>query len=45
MADTKPKKELGQHWLHDQGILETICDAAAISADDYIVGLGQALVH
>jgi len=43
MADTKPKKELGQHWLHDQGILETICDAAAISPDDYVVEIGPGL--
>jgi len=43
MTDTKPKKELGQHWLHDQSILETICDAASISADDYIVEIGPGL--
>jgi len=43
MIEVKPKKELGQHWLHDQTVLDSICDAAAISANDYIVEIGPGL--
>ena len=43
MAEIKPKKELGQHWLHDQGILDAICVAANISPNDYVVEIGPGL--
>jgi len=43
MTEIKPKKELGQHWLHDQGVLDAICVAANISANDCIVEIGPGL--
>ena len=43
MAEIKPKKELGQHWLHDQDVLDAICVAADISVTDYVVEIGPGL--
>ena len=33
MAEIKPKKELGQHWLYDQGVLDAICVAADVAVN------------
>ncbi len=38
-----PKKELGQHWLHDEFSLEAMCDAADVSSGDQIVEVGPGL--
>lgn len=38
-----PKKELGQHWLHDRDILAAIADAADISPDDTVLEIGPGL--
>lgn len=35
-----PKKELGQHWLKDPGVLVEIADAAALTADDTVLEIG-----
>jgi 16S rRNA (adenine1518-N6/adenine1519-N6)-dimethyltransferase len=43
MADVIPKKSLGQHWLHDEAVLQTICDAAAVSDTDTILEIGPGL--
>lgn len=41
MTDTK--KELGQHWLKDIGILEAIAEAANLTSDDYVLEIGPGL--
>ncbi|HSX42830.1 MAG TPA: 16S rRNA (adenine(1518)-N(6)/adenine(1519)-N(6))-dimethyltransferase RsmA [Candidatus Saccharimonadales bacterium] len=41
--DPAPKKSLGQHWLHDQGVLSAICDAAEVAADDTVLEVGPGL--
>src|SRR5262249_39119633 len=33
-------KSLGQHWLTDQGSLEAICAAAALTKDDVVLEIG-----
>ncbi len=38
-----PKKELGQHWLHDDESLQAMCDIANISKDDYVVEIGPGM--
>lgn len=38
-----PKKSLGQHWLHDEDVLEDICDLAELQADDCVVEIGPGL--
>ena len=38
-----PKKQLGQHWLHDDGALNSICKAANIKKGDYVVEVGPGL--
>jgi 16S rRNA (adenine1518-N6/adenine1519-N6)-dimethyltransferase len=35
-----PKKRLGQHFLHDPGILRRIAEALAITADDTVLEIG-----
>jgi 16S rRNA (adenine1518-N6/adenine1519-N6)-dimethyltransferase len=41
MADLPfAKKSLGQHWLDDQTTLQTICDTAAVTANDIILEIG-----
>ncbi len=37
------KKELGQHWLHDEGILEAIVEAGDITEDDNVLEIGPGL--
>ena len=38
-----PKKELGQHWLHDKAILKTIVDSANIVPGDSVIEIGPGL--
>ena len=38
-----PKKELGQHWLRDPGILAEIAEAAELSKDDVVLEIGPGL--
>jgi 16S rRNA (adenine1518-N6/adenine1519-N6)-dimethyltransferase len=38
-----PKKELGQHWLHDRDILASITDEADIKQGDTILEIGPGL--
>lgn len=39
----KPKKELGQHWLHDDESLQAMCDIASLNDSDYVVEVGPGL--
>jgi 16S rRNA (adenine1518-N6/adenine1519-N6)-dimethyltransferase len=41
--DSIPKKSLGQHWLHDDAMLEAICDSADVTADDVVLEVGPGL--
>jgi 16S rRNA (adenine1518-N6/adenine1519-N6)-dimethyltransferase len=34
------KKSLGQHWLADEAVLKSICDAADLSKDDTVLEIG-----
>lgn len=38
-----PKKSLGQHWLHDRSVLESIADAAELNEDDTVLEIGPGL--
>ena len=38
-----PKKELGQHWLRDRGILAAIADDADITTNDTVLEIGPGL--
>lgn len=38
-----PKKELGQHWLKDRGILAAIADDADLHEDDVVLEIGPGL--
>lgn len=38
-----PNKSLGQHWLHDRGILEAIAEAADIEPHDTVLEIGPGL--
>ena len=38
-----PKKHLGQHWLHDRGILGSIADEAGLTPDDTVLEIGPGL--
>lgn len=38
-----PKKHLGQHWLRDRSMLETIADAAELSKADTVLEIGPGL--
>lgn len=38
-----PKKELGQHWLHDRDILGQIADAAKLTSSDTVLEIGPGL--
>ncbi len=40
---TETKKELGQHWLHDEGILDAIVAVADISAGEKVLEIGPGL--
>lgn len=39
----KTKKELGQHWLHDEDSLQAMCDIAQVSRNDFILEIGPGL--
>ncbi len=39
----KTKKELGQHWLHDELSLQAMCDIANVSKNDYVLEIGPGL--
>ncbi len=39
----KTKKELGQHWLHDEPSLQAMCDIAHVSSNDVILEIGPGL--
>jgi len=43
MSESRPNKNLGQHWLHDQATLESICEAAEITANDIVLEIGPGL--
>lgn len=38
-----PKKELGQHWLHDEASLDAIVAAASLQPRDYVLEIGPGL--
>jgi len=42
-SDLRARKGLGQHFLIDQGVLETIISAAELSPDDIVVEVGPGL--
>ncbi len=39
----RTKKELGQHWLHDDVSLQAMCDIAAIGPNDVVLEIGPGL--
>ncbi len=39
----RPKKSLGQHWLHDQASLQAMCLAAQIDPQDTVLEIGPGL--
>lgn len=41
--DVIPKKSLGQHWLHDENSLMSMCDGAQIQANDFVIEIGPGL--
>jgi len=43
MHQPEPKKQLGQHWLHDEASLGAMLSAADIVPDDYVVEVGPGL--
>jgi 16S rRNA (adenine1518-N6/adenine1519-N6)-dimethyltransferase len=43
MSDPKPKKSLGQHWLHDKASLQAMCDAAKVQPSDTVLEIGPGL--
>ncbi|MDB5170790.1 MAG: Ribosomal small subunit methyltransferase [Candidatus Saccharibacteria bacterium] len=40
MSEPYAKKSLGQHWLKDHDSLVAMCDAAQLSADDFVLEIG-----
>lgn len=42
-AQSSPKKSLGQHWLHDTGALQAMCDAAGVGPEDTVLEIGPGL--
>ncbi len=43
MTQVKTKKQLGQHWLHDEISLESICLAADVVPSDLVLEIGPGL--
>lgn len=43
MSELKPKKSLGQHWLHDIDALQSIVAAADVRAGDIVLEIGPGL--
>lgn len=40
MIESQPKKSLGQHWLTDKGILQSIVEAGDVNHDDVVIEIG-----
>ena len=40
---TETKKELGQHWLHDDSILDAIVEAGSVQSDESVLEIGPGL--
>lgn len=38
-----PKKELGQHWLHDRDVIESIANEAHLTKNDTVLEIGPGL--
>lgn len=43
MSEHKPKKSLGQHWLHDEQMLASICESAEVQKSDVVLEIGPGL--
>ncbi len=43
MFNPTPKKALGQHWLHDELSLETMCDMVEVGPADTVLEIGPGL--
>jgi 16S rRNA (adenine1518-N6/adenine1519-N6)-dimethyltransferase len=43
MSEHVPKKSLGQHWLHDKAMLDTIVDCADVQSGDTVLEIGPGL--
>lgn len=43
MNSPEPKKELGQHWLHDRKVLSAIGDDAALKSNETVLEIGPGL--
>ena len=43
MDSDNTKKELGQHWLRDEGILRAITEAAELQPSDHVLEIGPGL--
>jgi 16S rRNA (adenine1518-N6/adenine1519-N6)-dimethyltransferase len=43
MQNIIPKKSLGQHWLHDEASLRSICDSANVQTGDAVLEVGPGL--
>jgi len=43
MSEDRPKKSLGQHWLHDTDALQTIVAGADVKAGDVVLEIGPGL--
>lgn len=43
MNSLTPKKALGQHWLHDDATLESICESAHVKPGDNVLEIGPGL--
>lgn len=41
--DIAAKKQLGQHWLNDEVILEAMCDAAEVGSEDTVLEIGPGM--
>ncbi len=39
----KPNKQLGQHWLHEEQSLNSMCHAAEVGPDDLVLEVGPGL--
>ncbi len=43
MSYPQTKKQLGQHWLHDESALHAMCDSAEVSEKDLVIEVGPGL--
>lgn len=43
MSEERPKKSLGQHWLHDIDALQAMIDAADVRSGDIVLEIGPGL--